>query len=149
MQISGVSFTLPHWLCLLRVLMGTTATGTSFPLSKHTGGVTLHQLSQACVFIYSSLGKWVFPSLLWSFPPTATFTSFSAPGCWAGAAAPVFSSRLVVRGFSSPLWHSGHRALFATCLFCCYCLLFSFFFFFSLGRGWSAKGAMLIWPRIV
>jgi hypothetical protein len=33
----------------------------------------LHVLSQACVFIYSSHGKWVFPPLLWSFPPTATF----------------------------------------------------------------------------
>jgi hypothetical protein len=28
------------------------------------------------VFIYSSRGKWVFPPLLWSFPPTTTFTSF-------------------------------------------------------------------------
>jgi hypothetical protein len=44
--------------------------------------VTLHPLSQACVFIYSSHGKWVFPALLWSFPPTTTFTSFPAPGCW-------------------------------------------------------------------
>jgi hypothetical protein len=40
MQISGVSLTLtwPLRLCLLRVLLGTTATATSFPLSKHTGG---------------------------------------------------------------------------------------------------------------
>jgi hypothetical protein len=28
-----------------------------------------------------------------------------------------------------PLWHSGHPALFAMCLFCCYYLLFSFSFF--------------------
>jgi hypothetical protein len=35
------------------------------------------------MFIYSSCGKWVFPPLLWSFPPTATFTSFSAPDYWA------------------------------------------------------------------
>jgi hypothetical protein len=45
--------------------------------------VTLHPLSQACVFLYSSRGKWVFPLLLWSFPPTTTFTSFSAPDYWA------------------------------------------------------------------
>jgi hypothetical protein len=33
-----------------------------------------------------------------------------------------------VRDFPSPtLWHP---TLFAACLFCCYCLLFSFFFFF-------------------
>jgi hypothetical protein len=41
--------------------------------------VTLHPCSQACVFIYSSCGNWVFPPLLWSFPPTATFTGFPAP----------------------------------------------------------------------
>jgi hypothetical protein len=35
--------------------------------------------------------------------------------------------------------HSGCPALFAMCLFCCFCLLFSFFFFpwvgVSLSRG--------------
>jgi hypothetical protein len=35
------------------------------------------------MFIYSSCGKWVFPPLLCSFPPTATFTSFPAPDYWA------------------------------------------------------------------
>jgi hypothetical protein len=35
------------------------------------------------MFIYSSHGKWVFPPLLWSFPLTATFTSFPAPDYWA------------------------------------------------------------------
>jgi hypothetical protein len=34
------------------------------------------------VFIYSLRGRWVFPPLLWSFPPSATLTSFPAPGCW-------------------------------------------------------------------
>jgi hypothetical protein len=53
--------------------------------------VTLHPLSQAGVFIYSSCGKWVFPPLLWSFPSTATFTSFPAPDCWVCAATPAFS----------------------------------------------------------
>jgi hypothetical protein len=46
------------------------------------GKVTLHPHSQACVFIYSSCGKWVFPPLLCSFPPTATFTGFPAPDYW-------------------------------------------------------------------
>jgi hypothetical protein len=60
--------------------------------------VTLHPLSQACVFVYSSRGKWVFPPLLWSFPPTAAFTSFPAPDYWAvllllPAAMFVYSSR--------------------------------------------------------
>jgi hypothetical protein len=40
-------------------------------------------------------------------------------------------------------------ALFTACLFCCYCLLFSFFFLFSLGGGRSVQGAMLIWLRVV
>jgi hypothetical protein len=47
------------------------------------GEVTLHPLSQARLFVYRSHGKWVFPPLVWSFPPTATFTSFPAPDYWA------------------------------------------------------------------
>jgi hypothetical protein len=35
------------------------------------------------MFVYSSCGSWVYPTLLWSFPPSATLTSFPAPGCWA------------------------------------------------------------------
>jgi hypothetical protein len=30
------------------------------------------------------------PHLLWCFPPSATFTSFPAPGCWACATTPAF-----------------------------------------------------------
>jgi hypothetical protein len=33
-------------------------------------------------------GKWVFPPLLWSFPPSASLTSFPTPGCWVRAPAP-------------------------------------------------------------
>jgi hypothetical protein len=44
------------------------------------------------MFVYSSCGKWVFPPLLWSFPPCATLTSFPAPGCWAHAPAPARGS---------------------------------------------------------
>jgi hypothetical protein len=51
----------------------------AFPFPSTLGEVTLHPLSQACVSVYSLHGKWAFPPLLWSFPPTATFTSFSAP----------------------------------------------------------------------
>jgi hypothetical protein len=54
------------------------------------------------MFIYSSHGKWFFPPLLWSFPPTTTFRSFRAPDCLACAAAPAFSNRLVVRDFPFP-----------------------------------------------
>jgi hypothetical protein len=66
-----------------------------FPFPSTLGEVTLHPLSQASVFIYSSRGKWAFLLLLWSFPPTPAFTSFPASGCWACAATPAFSGRLV------------------------------------------------------
>jgi hypothetical protein len=55
----------------------------AFPFPSTLREVTLHLLSQACVFIYSLHGKWVFRPLLWSFPPTTAFTSFPAPDCWA------------------------------------------------------------------
>jgi hypothetical protein len=45
-------------------------------------------LLPAAMFVYSSRGKWVFPPLLWSFPPSATLRSFPTPGCWARAPAP-------------------------------------------------------------
>jgi hypothetical protein len=75
----------------------------AFPFPSTLGEVTLHQLSQASMFIYSSCGKWAFPALLWSFPPTATFTSFPAPGCWTCATAPAFSSLLVYLQFHEGL----------------------------------------------
>jgi hypothetical protein len=109
----------------------------AFPFPSTQGEVTLHPLSQACVFVYSSHGKWVFPPLLWSFPPTTAFTSFPAPGCWACAAAPALSSpaRPSLFIYSSrrdsppPLRCPGCPTLFATRLYCSYCLLLSFSFF--------------------
>jgi hypothetical protein len=78
----------------------------AFPFPSTWGEVTLPQLSQACVFIYSSCGRWVFPPLLWSFPPTTTFTSFPAPDCWVCATAPAFSSWIVVRDSPPPLFRA-------------------------------------------
>jgi hypothetical protein len=60
----------------------------AFPFPSTLGEVTLLLLSQACVFVYSSHGRLVFPPLLWSFSPSATLTSFPTPGCWAHAPAP-------------------------------------------------------------
>jgi hypothetical protein len=70
----------------------------ALPFPSTLGKVTLHPRSQACVFIYSSCGRWVFPPLLCSFPLNATFTSFPAPDYWAvllplPAAMFVYSSR--------------------------------------------------------
>jgi hypothetical protein len=113
----------------------------AFPFPSTLGEVTLHQLSQACMFIYSSHGKLVFLPLLWRFPPTATFTSFPAPGCWAvPQLLPSLASLFIyysVRDFPS-LLHPGQGAPpFLLRVFFC-CLLFSFSFF----PGWG-----LVCPR--
>jgi hypothetical protein len=57
-------------------------------------------------------------------------------------------------GFPSPPpSHSGCPSLFTTCLFCCYCLLFRFFFFAWVGVGlsrglcWSGPGLSVGVPR--
>jgi hypothetical protein len=113
----------------------------AFPFPSTLGEVTLHPLSQACVFVYSSHGKWVFPPLLWSFP-SSTLTSFPAPDCWARARLPpepLRPTQLVYlqfrEGFPSPnLWCSVSPTLFPACLYCSYCLLLSFSFF----PGWRS-----------
>jgi hypothetical protein len=61
----------------------------AFPFPSTLREVTLHPLSQAGVFVYSVRGRWVYPALLWSFPPSATLTSFPVPGCWVHAPAPL------------------------------------------------------------
>jgi hypothetical protein len=83
MQISGVNLALTwsHRLCLLRVLLCGSLCYRLSPFQA-LGKVTLPPCCQACVFIYSSCGRWVFHPLLCSFPPTATFTSFPAPAYW-------------------------------------------------------------------
>jgi hypothetical protein len=130
MQISGVSLTLtwPRRLCLLRVLCAMPLL-QAFPFPSTLGEVTLHPLSQASVFIYSSHGKWVFPPLLWSFLPLPLLQAF--PLLIARCVLPLLPPPAgLLWGIPLPtLWHSGHPALFATCLFCSYCL-FSFFSFF-------------------
>jgi hypothetical protein len=60
----------------------------AFPFPSTLGEVTLHLFSQSSMFIYSSPGRWVFPPLLCSFPPTAAFTNFPTPDCWMCAAVP-------------------------------------------------------------
>jgi hypothetical protein len=84
MQISRVSLALtcPRRLSLLRVLLCGSLCYKLSPFQA-LGKMTLHPRCQACMFIYSSCGRWVFPPLLCSFPPTATFTSFLAPDYWA------------------------------------------------------------------
>jgi hypothetical protein len=108
----------------------------------------LHPLSQACVFIYSSCGKWVFPPLLWSFHPTATFTSFPTPDCWACATAPTFSGQLVYLQFRGglPLPHFGAQGAppYLPHVFFLLLLIIQFFFFFPwVGSVWPGGYADL------
>jgi hypothetical protein len=145
MQISGVSLTLtwPHRLCLLRVLLGTTATASSFPLSRHTGGGdTAPSFSGLHVYLQFTWEVGL-PLLLWSFPPTATFTSFPAPA---------FCGRLIYLqfrgGFSLPTFGAQGAP---PSLLCVFFVVTAYYLvsLFSLGGGWSVQGAMLIWPRVV
>jgi hypothetical protein len=119
----------------------------AFPFPSTLGEVTLHPLSQACMFIYSPLGKWVFPPLLWSFPPTTAFTSFPTPGCWACVTTSAFSSQLV-RDFPSPTLHAQGAPPPLLRVFLLLLLIIQFFFFFPW-VGVSVQGAMLIYPRVV
>jgi hypothetical protein len=109
----------------------------AFPFPSTLGKVTLHLLSQASVFVYSSSGKWVFPPLLCSFPPSAALTSFPAPGCWAHAPAPAGASLACPAclftvperiPFPQSLALSAPHPLSRMSLFS-YCLLLSFSFF--------------------
>jgi hypothetical protein len=130
----------------------------AFPFPSTLGEVTLHLLSQACVFVYSSCGRWVFSPLLWGFPPSATLTSFPAPGCWVVLPAPALSSQAWLvylqfcEGFPSlSLQSTGHLTLFAMCLYCSYCLLLSFPFFPRWGSvcpgGYAALAQGCLWKH--
>jgi hypothetical protein len=122
----------------------------AFPFPSTLGVVTLHPLSKACMFIYSSHGKWVFSPLLWSFPPTATFTSFPAPGCWALPPSParpglfIYSS---MRDFPLPFFIAQCAPPSFPRVFIVLIAYYSVSLF-SLGGGWSIQSAKLIWPRV-
>jgi hypothetical protein len=117
----------------------------AFLFPSTLGDVKLHPFSQACMFVYSSHGKWVFPSLLWSFPPSATLTSFPTPGCWECSSAPTLSGEAQLislqfrEGFSSPaLQHSGALPY----LLCVFIVLIAYYSvsLFSPGGGSLGPG---------
>jgi hypothetical protein len=88
MQISGVSLALtwPRRLCLFRVLLCVSLCYMRSPFQA-LGKVTLHPHSQACVFIYSSCGRWVFPPSPVEFPSHRHFNKLSCSWLLGGAAA--------------------------------------------------------------
>jgi hypothetical protein len=125
----------------------------AFPFPNTLGEVTLHPLSQACMFIYSSRGKWAFPPLLWRFHPTAAFTSFPVPGCQVCVAFPAFSHWFViynsVKHFPSPLFGTQCAPPSLLCVFFVVIAYYSGFFFsfftwvgvgLSKGLCWSGPG---------
>jgi hypothetical protein len=108
------------------------------------------------MFVYSSCGKWVFPQLLWSFPPSTTLTIFPAPGCWAHAPAPagasparpglfIYSSR---KDSLPPIFGAQCTPLSFPCVFIVLIAYYSVSLI-SPGGVWSVQGAMLLWPRVV
>jgi hypothetical protein len=126
------------------------ATATSFPLSKHTGGGdTAPTFSGRCVYLQFTWEVGLPPSPV-EFSSHRHFYKLSRSWLLGMCHCSCLLQPACCEGFPLPfLQCSGHPALFATCLFCCYCLLFRFFFFFTLGGGRSVQGAMLIWPRVV
>jgi hypothetical protein len=89
MQISEVNLALTwsHRLCLFRVLLCGSLCYRLSPFQALVK-VTLPPRCQACVFIYSSCGKWVFPPLLCSFSSHCHFHKLSCSCLLGGAAAP-------------------------------------------------------------
>jgi hypothetical protein len=77
MQISGVrlALTWPCRLCLHRVLLCTSLCYTLSPFQA-LGKMTLPPCCQACVFIYSSCGRWVFPLFCAVFLPLPLLQAF-------------------------------------------------------------------------
>jgi hypothetical protein len=120
----------------------------AFPFPSTLGEVTLPAFSGLCVYLQFTWEVGL-PPLLWSFPPTAAFTSFPAPSCWPCATTPAFSGQAWLvylqfqEGFPSPslALRAPHPVYYMSLLFL---LLITQFLFFSLGGGQSVQGAMLI-----
>jgi hypothetical protein len=128
----------------------------AFPFPSTLGEVTLHPLSLTCMFVYSSHGRWVFPPLLWSFPPSATLISFPTHGCWAHALAPTGASPprpslfIYSPGKDSPPLLFGAESA-PPSLPHVFIVLIAYYSvsLFSPGGGLSVQGAMMFWPRVV
>jgi hypothetical protein len=161
MQISGVSLTLtwPCRLFLLNALLCANCCYMLSPFQAHWGRwhCTCF-LRPACLFTAHvgsgssplSYGVFLPPPLLQAF-----LLLFAGHVPWLLPSLAQLVYLQFCEGFpSAPFWCSGCSTLFATCLFCCYCLLFSCFFLFSLGGGrsvwglcWSGSGLSVGVPR--
>jgi hypothetical protein len=119
------------------------------------GKVTLHPHCQACVFIYSSCGRWVFPPLLWSFLPPLLSQAFLllVVGCTPPLPPePLQPTWLVYFTVPGRLPFPQSSALKAPHPLSHVSLLLIAFYsvsLFSPGGGQSIQGAMLLWPTFV
>jgi hypothetical protein len=95
------------------------------------------------------------PSLLSSgvFLTLPLLQDFLLQDCWAGAATPAFSDRLVYLQFCEGLplppslvLRAPHPLCYMS--FCCCCYSVCFLSLFFLGGSQSIQGAMLIWPKV-
>jgi hypothetical protein len=150
MQISGVSLALtwPRRLCLLRGLLGATATVTSFPLSKHIGGGdTAPAFSGLSVYLQLTWELDLPPSPV-EFFSHCHFYKLSHSWLLGVCHLSCFLQLACCEGFPlPPLQRSGHPALFAMCLFVVIAYYSVFFFFPWVGSVFPE--AMLILPRVV
>jgi hypothetical protein len=111
-------------------------------------------LLPASVFVYSSCGRWVFPSSPVEF--SSLHQSHKLSRSWLLSARPCSHPLrpglaclfTVLEGIPlSLLWHSGRPTLFTSV----FIVLIAYYSvsLFSLGGGCSVQGAMLIWPSVV
>jgi hypothetical protein len=134
--------------------MGVTATATSFPLSKHTGGgdtVPAFSGWHVCLQLMWEVGL---PPSPVKFSSHCLFYKLSHSWllgvCRHSCLLQPASLFTILCGVSPP-----HLlALRAPCPLCymsflLLLLITQFFFLFSLSGGQSVPGAMLIWPRVV
>jgi hypothetical protein len=151
MQISGVSLALtwPHRLCLFRVLLCGSLCYRLSPFQA-LGKVILYPCCQACVFIYSSCGRWVFHSSPVEFSSLRYSPAFPLliAGCVpcprSTRASPAHPACLFTVLGRIPFPQSS--ALSAPHPLSCVSLLF---LLLITQLGQSVQRAMLLWSRLV
>jgi hypothetical protein len=119
----------------------------AFPFPSTLGEVTLHPLSQACMFVYRSHGKWVFPPSCGVFLPPPLSQAF--PVLVAGRMPPLPPEPLWPPGLFiySPRKDSLPPIFSAQCappsFQCAFIVLIAYYSvsLFSLGGGQSVHGA--------
>jgi hypothetical protein len=148
MQISGVSLALtwPCRPCLLRVFLCPSRCYKLSPFQTHWGR---WHCSQACVFIYSSCGKWVFPPSPLEFSSHHHFYKLSRSWLLGVCCCSCLLQLAYCEGFPLPLFSAQVTPPSLLHVFFGVIAYYSVFFSFFLGGDQSVQGTRLIWPRVV